>query len=111
MYNIDINFLYKFDTRESLMKHGKIRISSIPDDTKTFISLIKELVSTLITKSNKTWQVDEEEIDITIIGIINRDQYDLGLLENPNKEQYMYSVFIDIIDVPKYYYYGEEINI
>lgn len=111
-FNRDIIFLYKFDSREPLLKYGKIRLSALPDKHNTLIDEIKPIILDVINNSGKTWRIDYWDISLTIISIINRDELGIDILDDDDtNEQYIYQIFIDVrnYDNLKYYYDGNNV--
>jgi hypothetical protein len=105
---IDVIFIYKFDFRipQSPPLYGKIRLCTGATQEK-----IKTIIIQTINNSGKTWELDYEDIMISIISII--PYYNNHILINDKTEEFMYPIFIDIrnTDRSQYFYEGEPVTI
>jgi hypothetical protein len=99
-FNKDIVFLYHIDLRYPPI-YGKIRLSALPDNCENLIDEIKPIIIDVINNSNskKTWSVDYEDIYVSILSIIDRDQVCVNISDdNDTTDMYIYTVFIDVRD-------------
>jgi hypothetical protein len=110
-FNKDIIFLYKFDSREPMVKYGKIRFSHLQTNNEKLINHIKGIIIDVINNSGKIWEIEYSDINLSIISIINRDD----LLDNYDQEENdysieydIYSIYIDIRNNNSLYYYENE---
>lgn len=97
-FNKDIVFLYHVDLRYPPI-HGKIRLSALPDNCENLIDEIKPIIIDVINNSQQTWTVDYEDIYISILSIIDRDQVCVNISDdNDTTDMYIYTIFIDVRD-------------
>lgn len=117
-YPYDIVFIYRFDSRDKNFKHGKIRLLNLKIDEYSLIDKIKPIILNVINNSNKVWIVEYDELIISIISMINRNNNytyqikidDINDTDN-NEEKYLYDIFIDMINDKDYKYYYEGISV